>query len=146
MSDLPANRITLLTLGVSDIARSRGFYGALGWQEAGAQDGVIYYMLDGMVMALFGLEPLAADQGRPGSELGTGGVTLAQNFRDTSEVDRAFDRAIDAGATALKEPAPTFWGGYTGYFADPDGHVWELAYHPHWPLDDDGRLVEPEDE
>jgi catechol 2,3-dioxygenase-like lactoylglutathione lyase family enzyme len=145
MTDLPMNRITLVTLGVRDIARSRGFYGTLGWQEAGAQDGVVFYMLDGMIMGLFGLEPLAADQGRPGAELGFGAVTLAQNYRDVTEVEEAYERALAAGATGLKDPSETHWGGYTAYFADPDGHVWELAYNPHWPLDEMGRVVEPDD-
>ena len=144
MTDLPMNRITLVTLGVRDIARSRGFYGALGWQEAGAQDGVVFYMLEGMIMGLFGLEPLAADQGRPGADLGAGAVTLAQNYRDVTEVEEAYERALAAGAEALKDPAETHWGGYSAYFADPDGHVWELAYNPHWPLDEMGRVVEPD--
>ena len=144
MTDLPVNRVTMITLGVQDISRSRGFYGALGWEETHAMDGVVFYQMDGMVLSLFRLGPLAADQGRPGADLGVGAVTLAQNFRDTSEVDAAFARALDAGATELKAPAETFWGGYSGYFADPDGHVWELAYNPHWSLDDSGRTAIPE--
>jgi len=144
MTDLPANRVSLLTLGVAHLSRSRSFYAALGWTETAALDGVVFYQMDGMVMALFGLEPLAADQGRPGAELGTGAATFAQNFPDTAGVDAAFDRALDAGAVLLKAPEPTHWGGYSGYFADPDGHVWELAHNPLWPMDLSGRTWIPE--
>jgi uncharacterized protein len=139
MTDLPANRITLVTLGVADLDRSRAFYAALGWEEAQAVDGVTFYQMDGSVVALFDMEALAADQGRPGSALGTGGATYAQNFHDRAGVDTAYLRALDAGATGLKAPAATLWGGYAGYFADPDGHVWELAFNPLWPLDATGR-------
>jgi hypothetical protein len=144
MSDLPMNRVSLLTLGVSDLERARSFYTALGWQETAAVDGVAFYQMDGMVMALFGREPLAADQGRAGADLGTGAVTLAQNYPDADTVDAAWHRALDAGATALKSPAPTSWGGYSGYFADPDGHVWEVAHNPLWPLDAAGRTWIPD--
>ena len=95
----------------------------------------------GFALGLFGRADLAKDQGRPDATLGTGAVTLAQNFPDRKAVDAAFDRAIAAGATPLKRPEPVFWGGYSGYFADPDGHVWELAHNPFWPLDDDGWLA-----
>lgn len=144
MTDLPVNRVSLLTLGVADLGRSRGFYAALGWQEKRAVDGVVFYQMDGMVMGLFGLEPLAADQGRPGAALGTGAATYAQNHPDCAAVDAAFARALDAGATSLKAPEPTHWGGYSGYFADPDGHVWELAHNPLWPLDATGRTWIPD--
>lgn len=144
MTDLPVNRVSLLTLGVADLGRSRAFYAALGWEETTALDGVVFYQMDGMVMGLFGMEPLAADQGRPGASLGTGATTFAQNFADTAAVDAAFARAKDAGATLLKTPEPTFWGGYSGYFADPDGHVWELAHNPFWPLDATGRTWIPD--
>ncbi|MDG4649257.1 VOC family protein [Roseibacterium sp. SDUM158017] len=144
MTDLPINRITLVTLGVADLARSRAFYAALGWQETKAVDGVVFYQMDGMVMGLFGRDELAADQGRPGAALGTGAATFAQNFHGTADVDAAWVRALDAGAKALKPPEPTLWGGYSGYFADPDGHVWELAHNPLWPLDETGRTTIPD--
>lgn len=146
MTDLPMNRVSLITLAVSDLERARSFYAALGWRETAAVDGVAFYQMDGMVMALFGEEPLAADQGRPGAALGTGAVTLAQNYPDTRAVDIAWGRALDAGATALKPPTPTSWGGYSGYFTDPDGHVWEVACNPLWPLDETGRTWIPEAE
>ncbi|MEH6774971.1 MAG: VOC family protein, partial [Cereibacter changlensis] len=93
--------------------------------------------------ALFGLADLAADQGRAGATLGMGAVTLAQNFATEAEVDAAFTQALAAGATALKVPEKVFWGGYSGYWADPDGHVWEVAMNPFWPLAADGSLTLP---
>lgn len=136
-------RVTLITLGVADIARARGFYEALGWVPALAQADVVFYQMQGAVLALFGRDDLAADQGRPGAALGTGAVTLAQNFATEAEVDTAFHAALDAGATALKRPEKVFWGGYSGYYSDPDGHVWEVAMNPHWPLSPDGSLTLP---
>jgi len=138
-------RVTLITLGVADLARSRAFYAALGWREApGGNDGVALYQMHGAALGLFGKGDLAADQGRPGAELGTGAVTLAQNFGTRAEVDAAFEAALAAGATPLKRPEEVFWGGYSGYWADPDGHVWEMAMNPFWPLGRDGSLTLPE--
>jgi hypothetical protein len=135
--------VSLITLGVADLARARAFYAALGWEPAEEQEAIVFYRMDGMALGLFGLEALAADQGRPEANLGTGAVTLAQNFPDRESVDAAFARAEAAGATVLKRPEPVFWGGYSGYWADPDGHVWEMAYNPFWPLDAEGRLALP---
>jgi uncharacterized protein len=138
-------RVTLITLGVADLALSRTFYAALGWREApGGTEGIAFYQLHGAALALFGREALAADQGRPATALGTGAVTLAQNFETKAEVDAAFAAALAAGATPLKRPEAVFWGGYSGYWADPDGHVWELAMNPFWPLAPDGSLTLPE--
>ena len=136
-------RVTLITLGVADLDRSRQFYAALGWIPTREQEGVIFYQINGLVLGLFGLGPLAEDQGRPDAVLGSGAMTLAQNFRTTEEVDAAFARALTAGAAALKKPEEVFWGGYSGYYADPDGHVWEVAMNPFWPLNDDGSLTLP---
>lgn len=136
-------RVTLITLGVRDLDRSRSFYETLGWTPASAQEGVVFYQMHGAVLALFGLSDLAADQSRPAAEMGTGAITLAQNFTTEREVDAAFDLALKAGATPLKRPQKVFWGGYSGYYADPDGHVWELAMNPFWPLSDDGSLTLP---
>jgi hypothetical protein len=144
VTDLPANRITLVTLSVADLDRARAFYAALGWSETKAVDGVAFYQMDGSVMALFDRGALAADQGRPGATLGTGAATYAQNYPDRAAVDAAWIRALDAGADALKAPEATVWGGYSGYFADPDGHVWEIAHNPLWPLDATGRTRIPE--
>ena len=136
-------RVTLITLGVEDLGRSRAFYAALGWAPAEETEGAAFYRLDGMALGLFGRSALAADQGRPGATLGTGAMTLAQNFADREAVDAAFARAEAAGADVLKRPEAVFWGGYSGYWADPDGHVWEMAYNPFWPLDEEGRLTLP---
>jgi len=138
-----AQRVTLITLGVADLARSKDFYAALGWSPAQEQDGIVLYQLPGMVLGLFGRADLAADQGRDATELGTGAMTLAQNFPTEAEVDAAFDTALAAGAAALKRPGKVFWGGYSGYFTDPDGHVWEVAMNPYWPLSGDGTLTLP---
>lgn len=107
-------RVTLITLGVADLDRAKAFYGALGWRETGAQEGVAFYQMHGAVLALFGRADLAADQNRPVSELGTGAMTLAQNFPSEAEVDAAWDAALAAGAQPIKKPEKVFWGGYSG--------------------------------
>lgn len=137
-------RVTLITLGVADLAASKAFYARLGWRESRPQEGVAFYQLQGAALALFGRAALAADQGRPGTVLGTGAITLAQNFSSEAEVDAAFAQALAAGAQPLKRPEKVFWGGYSGYWADPDGHVWEVAMNPFWPLEEDGRLTLPD--
>lgn len=143
-SGLPVQRITLVTLGVADLDRATAFYARLGWTPHGAsQPGVTFFQMQGAVLGLFGLADLAKDQGREGTPLGTGAVTMAQNFSTEAAVDEAFTKALDAGAEMLKVPKRVFWGGYSGYFADPDGHVWELAMNPFWPLGDDGSLTLP---
>lgn len=137
-------RVTLITLGVDDLDRSRAFYAALGWTPAEALDQVVFYRMHGLVLGLFGKSALAADQGRPDAPLGTGAITLAQNFATEAEVNAAYATTLAAGATSLKAPEKVFWGGYSGYYADPDGHVWELAKNPFWPLSEDGSLTLPE--
>lgn len=137
----PTQRVTLITLGVADLARARAFYAALGWQPAEAPEGVVFYQMNGMVLGLFGKADLAKDQGRPDAALGTGAMALAQNFDTEADVDAAYAAALAAGATPLKAPEKVFWGGYSGYYADPDGHVWELAMNPFWPLDANGGLT-----
>lgn len=102
--------------------------------------------MHGAVLALFGLADLAEDQGRAGAALGTGAMTLAQNFITEAEVDAAYAAALQAGASGLKAPQKVFWGGYSGYYADLDGHVWEVAMNPFWPLSSDGSLTLPEEE
>ncbi|MGB8812654.1 MAG: VOC family protein [Paracoccaceae bacterium] len=138
-------RVTLITLGVADLAAARAFYARLGWHEhPGSQPSVAFFQMHGAVLGLFGRQDLAVDQGRPDTPLGTGAITLAQNFATEAEVDAAFAAAINAGGTALKLPEKVFWGGYSGYWADPDGHVWEVAFNPFWPLAADGSLTLPE--
>ena len=140
---LPEQRVTLITLGVRDLQASRAFYRALGWHPAREQEGVSFYQMHGAALALFGLDDLADDMDRPVAELRTGAMTLAQNFATEEDVDEAWHRALQAGARAIKAPQATAWGGYSGYFADPDGHVWELAMNPFWPLAPDGGLTLP---
>lgn len=135
--------ISLVTLGVADLARARAFYAALGWEAHEASEGVVFIQLAGQVLALFGIDALADDMHAPRGSLGHGAVTLARNFVSEAEVDAAFSLALDAGARVLKRPERVFWGGYSGYFADPDGHVWELAMNPFWPLGPDGTLTLP---
>ena len=106
-------------------------------------ESVVFFQCGALALGLFGRDALAADQGRPDAVLGTGAVTLAQNFDTEADVDAAYAAALKAGATALKAPEKVFWGGYSGYFADPDGHVWELAMNPFWPLNEDGSLTLP---
>lgn len=137
-------RVTLITLGVADLAAAKAFYARLGWAPRDGSDQVAFYQMNGMVLGLFGKADLAADQGRPGADLGTGAITLAQNFATEAEVDAAYDAALAAGGTGLKRPEKVFWGGYSGYWADLDGHVWEVAMNPFWPLAADGSLTLPE--
>jgi predicted lactoylglutathione lyase len=136
--------ISLITLGVLDLARSQAFYAALGWEARVALDGVVFIQLAGQVLGLFPLKELAKDQGRAGVELGFGALTLARNFGSEAEVDAGFELALGAGAAVVKRPEKVFWGGYSGYFADPDGHVWELAWNPAWPLGPEGTLTLPD--
>jgi uncharacterized glyoxalase superfamily protein PhnB len=144
---MTGNRVSLITLGVADLVRARAFYAALGWRESGqGNDQVAFYQMHGAVLGLFGRGDLAADQGRPGATLGTGAMTLAQNFATEAEVDAAYAAALAAGAAGLKRPEKVFWGGYSGYWADPDGHVWEVAMNPFWPLAEDGSLTLPGDD
>jgi catechol 2,3-dioxygenase-like lactoylglutathione lyase family enzyme len=137
-------RVTLITLGVADLAASRAFYARLGWQEHGDSNAsAVFFQMDGAALGLFPLPDLAKDQGRPNASLGTGAVTLARNYATDADVDTAFAAALAAGATSLKLPEKVFWGGYSGYWADPDGHVWEVAMNPFWSLSDTGCLILP---
>ena len=135
--------VTLITLGVTDLTRARAFYAALGWSPAQELEEISFYQMRGSVLGLWGAADLARDQGRPDATLGTGAMTVAQAFSTEAEVDFAYAMAIAAGATALKPPVKTFWGGYSGYFADLDGHVWEYAMNPFWPVSADGSLTLP---
>lgn len=139
------NRVTLITLGVRDLDRARAFYRDWGWSEHPAsQPGLALYQMNGTALALFQIAELAKDQNRPEADLGRGAITLAQNCTGEAETDAVFAAALAAGATAIKPPEKVFWGGYSGYLADPDGHVWEIASNPFWPLDPDGNLTLPE--
>jgi catechol 2,3-dioxygenase-like lactoylglutathione lyase family enzyme len=134
-------RVGVITLGVSDLARARAFYEALGWRTSSAPDSeVVFFQCGGMVLSLWGREQLANDSGM---ELGSGygAVTLASNVASPEEVREAIAQARAAGASITREPGETFWGGYAGVFADPDGHPWEVAHNPHWDLADDGSVT-----
>jgi catechol 2,3-dioxygenase-like lactoylglutathione lyase family enzyme len=133
-------RLSLVTLGVADLARSRAFYEALGWTTgAEPDDDVVFFQAGGMIVALWGRAELAGDSGVQ-DEGGWGGVTLAHNVRSPQEVDAVLTEAGAAGATIARTGAATFWGGYSGVFVDPDGHPWEVAHNPHWTLAEDGSI------
>jgi predicted lactoylglutathione lyase len=137
-------RVSLVTLGVADLARARAFYEALGWvTRAEPGDDVVFFQAGGMIVALWSREKLAGDSGVDDSG-GWGGVTLAHNVHSRAEVDSVIDEARRAGARIGREPAETFWGGYSAIFIDPDGHPWEVAHNPHWTLAEDGSIALPD--
>ena len=136
-------RVSLITLGVSDLGRSRRFYEALGWTTgAGPEDDVAFFQAGGMVLALWDRARLAEDSCVADSG-GWGGATLALNLDSPAEVDVVVEEARAAGAQIGREPAETFWGGYSAVFLDPDGHPWEIAHNPHWKITDDGGVELP---
>lgn len=141
-----APRLTLVTLGVADMARAVAFYDRLGWRRSAANDPneVAFYRLENLVLSLFPRAHLAADAQVPDTPPGFGGFTLALNQESEAAVDAALAEAVAAGATLLKLAQKVFWGGYSGYFADPDGHLWEVAFNPFFPFDEAGRLVPPD--
>ena len=140
-------RITLVTLGVADVARSTAFYESLGWRRAGASvESTTFFNTAGPVVSLFGVDDLAVDAGMaPGSLVGAGRlpVTLAINLESPDAVDAAYAEWVAAGGTPVRSPSAAAWGGYTSYVADPDGHLWELAHNPFFPLDADGHMTAP---
>ncbi|MDX1780856.1 MAG: VOC family protein [Thalassovita sp.] len=127
-------RISLITLGCRDLARAARFYSDLGWQKADSPEEIVAFNLIGQALCLYGLDDLADDIGVPVETLGRGAVTLAHNLNSPGEVDALVERAVSAGATLLKKPRKVFWGGYSGYFCDPEGHIWEIAHNPFSPL------------
>lgn len=136
-------RLSLVTLGVADVAAASAFYERLGWRRhtGSVDEEVSFYQLNGVALGLFSRQALADDAGLPPAEPGlSAGSSLALNFADRGAVDRAFDEAVAAGARPVKRPQEVFWGGYSGYFADPDGHLWELAHNPFWSLDEKGNI------
>lgn len=138
-------RLTLVTLGVTDVARSRAFYEGLGFKSSSFRaDDVAFFQMGGTVLSIYDRQSLANDIGRADTEAaGFNRVTLAWNARTEREVDTAISEAVKAGATLIKAAEQTSWGGYSGYISDPDGHLWEIAYNPHWPLDEKGTLQLP---
>jgi catechol 2,3-dioxygenase-like lactoylglutathione lyase family enzyme len=144
VADVPAN-LTIVTLGVSDLGRSAAFYRGLGWEQRGdLVDGITWFRTSGSWLGIFGYDALAEDAGLPATPAedlpAYRGSTLAISVGSPGAVDAAFAHAESVGARIVKAARPTPWGGYSGYFADPDGHLWEIAHAPGFPLDAQGRI------
>lgn len=138
-------RIHIVTLGVSDLPRARRFYEALGWRASAASNENIVFLKGGSgVLALYGRAALAEDAQCEDSPTGFAAVTLARNATAKSEVDAWYAAALAAGARAIKPPQEVFWGGYSAYIADPDGHLWEFAFNPFFVFDEHGNLALPD--
>ena len=133
-------RVSLITLGVEDVARAAAFYEAMGWHRVESPDGIVVFDLLGQALGLYPREDLARDMGVAPETLGAGGATLAHNVREKHEVAEVLAAAEAAGARILREAHDVFWGGHIGYFADPDGHVWEVAHNPFSPLGPEGAF------
>ena len=140
-------RVSLVTLGVADVAASTAFYERLGWRPSSASVAgeVTFIETPGPILGLWSSEELATDAGRPGVAASTAfrGVALAINVGSPGEVEDAIASWVSAGGTIARPAAPTDWGGYSGYVADPDGHLWEIAHNPFWPLDERGMPTLP---
>ena len=136
-------RISLVTLGVRDLARARAFYEALGWSGRTPDGDVVFFQAGGMVLGLWDRAKLAEDSSVTDSG-GWGGMTLAYCAYSEQEVDSVVGSAREAGAVIGREPGPTFWGGYSGLFIDPEGHPWEVAHNPGWILGEDGSVSLPD--
>lgn len=136
-------RVSLVTLGVADVARARAFYEQLGWRGQQVEE-TVFFQAGGMALVLWGLEKLALDAGVADRErAGFDGIVLAHNVRSEDEVEQVVAAAAAAGGTVTRPPATTFYGGYAACFADPDGHLWEVAYNPGFPLGADGAITIP---
>ena len=136
-------RVSLVTLGVTDLARAKAFYEALGWTSGAAPaDEVVFFQCGGMILALWGRGELEEDSAVEDTG-GWGGMALAHNVRSPEEVDAVIEEARAAGGRIARAGAPTEWGGYSGVFVDPDGHPWEVAHNPHWTIADDGSVKLP---
>ncbi len=134
-------RLSVITLGVADLPRSRGFYEqGLGWTVGSAAEQVVFFELNGLILSLYPREALAMDAGVAAEGRGFAGIALAHNVRRRQEVDEVLAEAERAGGRIAKPAQATFWGGYSGYFADPDGHLWEVAHNPFWELDVAGNV------
>ena len=137
-------RLTVVTLGVADVARATTFYEALGWRKSSAsQDAVSFFQLGGLALSVFGRQDLADDATVSSQGAGFAGISLAINLESEAEVDRVAAEWVACGGTMIKQPRRVFWGGYSGYVADPDGHLWELAHNPGFLLHSDGTMQLP---
>lgn len=134
-------RLSVLTLGVKDLARSKGFYiDGLGWEPVYEDAQIVFFQAGGMVFGLFLAAELARDFGADPGSFGRAPISLGYNVRSKAEVDRLIEVAVACGATLLKPAQEAVWGGYSGYFADPDAFAWEIAWNPAWTLETDGSL------
>ncbi len=133
--------LSLVTLGVADLERAKKFYTDLGWSPVPQpSEGVAFFELDGVVLSLFPREELAKDAGVEDSKPGFSGISLAHNVGSDEDADTAMAHALKCGATLVKPVQKVFWGGYSGYFADPDGHLWEVAHNPFARFDENGVM------
>lgn len=140
-----AQRLSLVTLGVEDVARGRAFYERLGWRAADVDSAeVAFFDMNGVILAIYGREALAEDAAVPAAGSGFRATTMAINLASEAEVDAVLDEAAAAGGAITRPARKVLWGGYAGYFADPDGHLWEVAFNPFWPLDAHGRPQLPQ--
>jgi predicted lactoylglutathione lyase len=139
-------RLSFVTLGVADVARGRAFYERLGWKASSASVAgeVAFFQAGAIVFALFDRAAMAKDAQLPPERIASGGVSLAYNVRRKEEVDAVLAEAVAAGARLLKPAQQASWGGYTGHFADPDGHPWEVACNPYFPMDASGSVRVPD--
>jgi len=138
-------RISLVTLGVTNLKRSSAFYERLGWRRAITQgEGIVFFQAGGMALALYPRSELAKDANVAPEGHGFNGISLAYNTRSHAEVDSVLEDAATAGATVLKPAQEAFWGGYSGYFSDPDGFLWEVAWNPFFPIAEDGSIRIPD--
>ena len=134
-------RISMITLGVEDVARATAFYGRLGWKKSSGNEAVTFIQLKGTILGLFSRAALAEDARVENTPKGFSGITLAHNVSSERGVDAVFKFALSCGATEVKKPEKAHWGGYSGYFADPDGHLWEVAYNPFFKMNAEGHVI-----
>ncbi len=146
MAHLMEQRISVITLAVGDLGAARKFYEqGLGWKaSAASNEGIVFFQMNGFVFSLYPRADFAAETGRRSPEAGADGIALAHNTRAKEQVDELLAAAVEAGGKLLKAAEEAVWGGYSGYFADLDGHSWEVAWNPHWPIAPDGTIHLPE--
>ncbi|SIQ22726.1 VOC family protein [Marinobacterium stanieri] len=140
MKQVMQQRLSVVTLGVSDLNRAREFYEAMGWQVGASEGEIVFFQLNGLILALYPHDALAEDAQVPVAPAAGARMTLAQNVESPQQVDDVLALAEQAGGHITKPGQKVFWGGYSGYFSDPDGHLWEIAHNPFWLIDDQGNV------